>query len=124
MPASIAGRRTSPRARLLRPPAGQQRVEVLSRLAPAVPAAGPPQDLLQALLRYAYAGPGVRRWQITRLAMYRALEGRLAALDGPERRCLCISLSEGLARIAGLAQATLLMQGECLLQGLRNVERP
>jgi len=23
-----------------------------------------------------------------------------------------------------LAQATLLMQGECLLQGLRNVERP
>ena len=71
------------------------------------PAAGPPQDLLQALLRYAYAGPGVRRWQITRLAMYRALEGRLAALDGPERRCLCISLSEGLARIAGLAQATL-----------------
>ena len=64
-------------------------------------------DLLQGLLHFAYAGPGVRRWHITRVAMYRALENRLADLDGPERSCLCISASEGLARIAGLRLAKL-----------------
>jgi hypothetical protein len=59
-------------------------------------------DLLQGLLQFAYAGPGVRRWNITRVAMYRALENRLADLDGPDRSCLCISSSEALARVAGL----------------------
>jgi SAM-dependent methyltransferase len=66
-----------------------------------------PDDLQKSLLDFAYAGPGVRRWHITRLAMYRTLRNRLAGLDGPDRTCLCISGSQRLARIAGLKQTVL-----------------
>ena len=79
----------------------------LRRQARRAAAAGAPDDLLTALLRFAYDGPGGRRWQITRLCMYRTLSDRLAALDGPEQSCMCISSSQTLARIAGLRQAKL-----------------
>jgi SAM-dependent methyltransferase len=64
-------------------------------------------SLAAALLRFAFAGPGRKRWHITRLCMYRSLANRLADVDGPERTCLCISGSKGLARILGLRQAAL-----------------
>ena len=72
-----------------------------------VPAAAP-DDLQRALLRFAYTrDPAVKRWQITRLCMYKTLADRLAPLDGPGRRCLCISASQALARVLGLRQAAL-----------------
>ena len=39
--------------------------------------------------------------------MYLTLQGRLAAFDGPDRKGLCISGSQGLARHLGFRQATL-----------------
>jgi SAM-dependent methyltransferase len=68
----------------------------------------PHADLRRSLLDFAYAGPGPKRWHITRLFMYRTLSDRLAAFDGAGKTCLCISASKGLARIAGLRQAELL----------------
>ena len=56
---------------------------------------------------FAYAGGGRKRWHITRLCMYLTLQGRLAAFDGPDRKGLCISGSQGLARHLGFRQATL-----------------
>lgn len=75
------------------------------RRVPAVP----PDELERALLRFAYAGDpaAVRRWQITRLCMYKTLTDTLAALDGDRKRCLCISASQALARVAGLRRAVL-----------------
>lgn len=85
-------------------------------MAPSVPPPGSPPplppharreiELERALLDFAYAGPGTKRWHITRLCMYRTLAGRLAGLDGPAARTLGISLSEGLTRLLGLRQAT------------------
>jgi SAM-dependent methyltransferase len=67
-----------------------------------------PDDLHQDLLTYAYASEaGVKRWHITRVKMYSVLADRLASLDGPDKRCLCISHSRRLARIVGLQQAEL-----------------
>lgn len=43
--------------------------------------------------------------RLTRLAMYRALAGRLAAEDGLSRRCLAISGSRKLATVLGLEAA-------------------
>jgi SAM-dependent methyltransferase len=86
----------SARAAIARRPAGR----------PAPAAA--PDDLQRAPLRFAYTrDPAVRRWQITRLCMYKTLAYRLAPLDGPDRRCLCISASQALARVLGLRQAAL-----------------
>ena len=63
-------------------------------------------ELLRNLLDFAYAGPGPKRWHVTRFAMYRTLGGRLAQVDGPACRCLSISGSTGLGRVLGLRQAT------------------
>lgn len=81
--------------------------------APAAPGPAPatrvhPEIQLQRdLIDFAYAGSGAKRWHITRLCMYRTLANRLAAADGPGRRCLCVSGSQGLARHIGYRQATL-----------------
>lgn len=81
--------------------------QIAARPPAAAPGPRPEADLRRDLVRFAYAGPGVRRWNLTRLCMYRTLSDRLADVDGPTRRCLCISLSQAFARILGLHQAEL-----------------
>jgi SAM-dependent methyltransferase len=64
-----------------------------------------PDDLQKSLLTFAYADSAAKRWHITRFCMYRTLSGRLTASDGADKSVLCISGSQGLARILGLKQA-------------------
>lgn len=59
---------------------------------------------LDALLDYAYNQPGKKTHHITRLAMYQALQGLLASVDGPGKRCLAMSSSAKIARLLGLRE--------------------
>ena len=63
-------------------------------------------EVVRSLLDFAYAAKGPRTWHITRLAMYRALQGAWAEFDGPDKTCLAISRSGPFARgVLGLAKA-------------------
>lgn len=53
---------------------------------------------IESLYRHALKGPGKKQWWITRLAMYRALEGKLSHIDSETTNVLAISNSEWFAR--------------------------
>jgi SAM-dependent methyltransferase len=64
------------------------------------------EALFKLLVQHALADDSApKRWHITRLALYKALEGCLTDRDGVDKRLLSISYSEPLAEICGLRQA-------------------
>jgi len=63
-------------------------------------------ELFEALVKHALSdGRGRKRWHITRVRMYLALENMLREYDGADKRCLCISQSQALAEVLGLSEA-------------------
>ena len=66
---------------------------------------GLPGPALREAVEASLDGVALGRHRLTRLAMYEALSGRLAAEDGLSRRCLAISGSARLAEVLGLRAA-------------------
>ncbi len=67
-------------------------------------------ELMEALIKHALSdNRGRKRWHITRVSMYLALEEFLREFDAPEKKCLCISQSQALAKVLGIAQAELVI---------------
>lgn len=63
-------------------------------------------ETIEKLWNFALNAPGKKHSWITRVAMYKALEGKLKEFDGKDRRCLAISGSASLGQeILGLTQA-------------------
>ncbi|MGH6925628.1 MAG: methyltransferase domain-containing protein [Propylenella sp.] len=69
------------------------------------PYPGLPGPALKQAVEASVAGVPLGRHRLTRLAMYEALSGRLAAEDRLSRRCLAISGSARLADVLGLRAA-------------------
>ena len=77
-------------------------------------------DLIKKLILLAYQQNCVKTFHITRLSMYKELQGRLSNFDSADKLCLSISNSDSLGKILGLVKTKLVPANypENLIQSL------